>query len=658
MALRNLPLQLGDYGPALMLRWYKSDNVSLVLKVILWPSELDTALSPESDIMSTTDRDKIPASVAQNKTANPPVKVPPQQGKHTGMNSIHEVVFVAVLCLAQFLSLAAMNQTVAPMLILAKYFDIHDYGNLSWFSAAYSMTVGTFILPAGKPTLQAPCQTCPTSRFTTGTPTDRQPHRKTRRHPRAQARLHGRLGLVQSLVPPLVIPNAIAIIGRTFPIGLKRNIAFACFGAAGPTGAAVGAILASLVAEKLSWHWCFWFLAMTCAVLVGVSWFVIPQPSESASRSPDASPERDGSKIEPETDPNPTFDHLGALTGVTGLILINFALNQAPLVGWSTPYVPVLLVLGILSLAAFVWVELCFASQPIVPLRGLQRHAAFVLVIVFTGWSSHGIWVYYLYIFLEHLRGHSALLTSFETSPVAVTGIFFAFLTVYLLRRGVSVSLIMLISCFFFFLGSLLVVLTPLHQTYRANTFVAVLLMPGAMNLSFPAATILLSETLPRDKQGMAASLVATVVNYSISCGLGLAGSVHKAALIKAGDKAGVERTRSSPMPKRSESNEVLVGVRLEGLRMAVWVGVGLGALGVVVAGGFWVVMWVQARKARKGRKKREVEEGDGVMELERNKLRKFSAGTTTTTTGTTRSEDEVVEGEKGLHHHEEMKSV
>lgn len=63
---------------------------------------------------------------------------------------IHEVALIFTLCLAQFLSLAAMNQTVAPLMILAEYFDINDYGKLSWFSAAYSMTVGTFILPAGK----------------------------------------------------------------------------------------------------------------------------------------------------------------------------------------------------------------------------------------------------------------------------------------------------------------------------------------------------------------------------------------------------------------------------------------------------------------------------------------------------------------------------
>jgi len=65
------------------------------------------------------------------------------------MSQLHELTFISILCMAQFLSLSAMNQTVAPMMILADYFDIHDYGNLSWFSAAFSMTVGTFILPAG-----------------------------------------------------------------------------------------------------------------------------------------------------------------------------------------------------------------------------------------------------------------------------------------------------------------------------------------------------------------------------------------------------------------------------------------------------------------------------------------------------------------------------
>jgi hypothetical protein len=66
------------------------------------------------------------------------------------MSFPHQVALVVVCCLAQFLNLAGMNQTVAPVMILAEYFDIRDYGTLSWFSAAYSMSVGTFILPAGQ----------------------------------------------------------------------------------------------------------------------------------------------------------------------------------------------------------------------------------------------------------------------------------------------------------------------------------------------------------------------------------------------------------------------------------------------------------------------------------------------------------------------------
>lgn len=45
--------------------------------------------------------------------------------------------------------------------------------------------------------------------------------------------------------------------------------------------------------------------------------------------------------------------------------------------------------------------------------------------------------------------------------------------------------------------------------------------------MSFPSGTILLSNSMPREQQGMAASVVNTVVNYSISLSLGIAGTVE-----------------------------------------------------------------------------------------------------------------------------------
>ncbi|KAK0646871.1 major facilitator superfamily domain-containing protein [Cercophora newfieldiana] len=522
----------------------------------------------------------------------------------------NEIIFVLVLCLGQFLSLAGIMQTVSPVLILANYFDIHDYGSLSWFSAAYSLTVGTFILPAGrvgdmyghKRVLTAGWAWFAIWSFACGFCSSKQ------------LVLFSVFRAFQGIGPALVIPNAIAIIGRTFPVGLKRNIAFACFSAAGPTGAALGAVMAALVAETISWHWCFRLLGISCALLVPVSHWIIPNPDLPFPL---------------DSEEPPQFDWPGAVTGMVGLVLVNFSLNQAPLIGWTEPYVLILFAIGLSSLAAFAWVEFRVAAQPIIPMRGLQRSAAFALACVFAGWSSHGIWVYYFYIFLEHLRGQSALISSVEMTPAAVTGVCFAFLAVWLMRR-VAVSCVMFFSMCFFALGSLLMATAPLRQTYWGQTFFAVALIPGAMNLSFPAATILLSSALPKEKQGIAASLVATVVNYSISCGLGLAGSIHKQAAIYAAQENGLQ----GDPPALSVTNPQLVTVRLFGLRSAYWFSVALGVLGMVIAAVFLLVQRFgadESGRTRRDEARKSVAESEKMdVEYGPKKLPKVSTSSTT----------------------------
>jgi hypothetical protein len=53
----------------------------------------------------------------------------------------------------------------------------------------------------------------------------------------------------------------------------------------------------------------------------------------------------------------PNFDWLGAILGVPGLLLLNISWNQAPIDGWSTPYVYVYLILELLFLVLFTWQE-------------------------------------------------------------------------------------------------------------------------------------------------------------------------------------------------------------------------------------------------------------------------------------------------------------
>ena len=72
----------------------------------------------------------------------------------------------------------------------------------------------------------------------------------------------------------------------------------------------------------------------------------------------------------------------------------------------------------------------------------------------------------------------------------------------------------------------ILLATAPVDQSYWINTFLSVLIMPLAMNWSYPAGSVLMSNAVPRENLGIAASLISTMVNYSISLGLGMAGLI------------------------------------------------------------------------------------------------------------------------------------
>jgi hypothetical protein len=85
--------------------------------------------------------------------------------------------------------------------------------------------------------------------------------------------------------------------------------------------------------------------------------------------------------------------------------------------------------------------------------------------------------------------------------------------------------------------------------------------------MSFPAASILLSNQMPKEHQGVSASLVNTVVNYSVSLTLGIAGTLE--GHINNGGQD-----------------------LLKGYRGAWYLGIGLAASGAIIAGLFGLNNW------------------------------------------------------------------
>ena len=93
------------------------------------------------------------------------------------------------------------------------------------------------------------------------------------------------------------------------------------------------------------------------------------------------------------------------------------------------------------------------------------------------------------------------------------------------------------------------------------------LIITFGLDTSFPAATIIFSNAVPKEYRGMAASIVMAIVNYSIPLGLDFAGTIE----------TNINHGGSMESDK------------LHGYRSALWFSVGLARVGSVSDSFLWV---------------------------------------------------------------------
>lgn len=162
---------------------------------------------------------------------------------------------------------------------------------------------------------------------------------------------------------------------------------------------------------------------------------------------------------------------------------------------------------------------------------------------------------------LMEFRGLSQLETSLQLLPCAIVGIFAACMAVYMLPR-VPGYVIFGISMLCFFLGQLLLALTPVEQIYWQMSFPTFVLICCGPDLSFACSSLIASDKLPKEQQGVAGSFINTIVNYSIALGLALAGNLEVSVNDNGND-------------------------RLKGFRAAWFLGAGFAAMGIIMTAVF-----------------------------------------------------------------------
>ena len=62
----------------------------------------------------------------------------------------HEILFVGIVCLAQFTTQVGFGQALLILHDIGRSFHLSNPGELSWLVAGYSLTAGTFILIGGR----------------------------------------------------------------------------------------------------------------------------------------------------------------------------------------------------------------------------------------------------------------------------------------------------------------------------------------------------------------------------------------------------------------------------------------------------------------------------------------------------------------------------
>jgi EmrB/QacA subfamily drug resistance transporter len=201
---------------------------------------------------------------------------------------------------------------------------------------------------------------------------------------------------MQGVGAALLTPGSLAIISASFP-EQERGRAIGTWSGFTAMTTALGPVLGGWLIEHASWRWIFFInLPLAVAVIVISLWHVPESRGFSAKR----------------------LDFPGALLVTVGLGGLVFGLVESPRLGWTNPSVAVSLLVALICLAAFPFIE-ARAPNPMVTLK-LFRSRTFSganLLTIFL-YSALGIFFFVFPMNLIQVQHYSATAAGAAALPL------------------------------------------------------------------------------------------------------------------------------------------------------------------------------------------------------------------------------------------------
>jgi EmrB/QacA subfamily drug resistance transporter len=307
---------------------------------------------------------------------------------------------------------------------------------------------------------------------------------------------------VQGFGGAMMSPAALSLVTVTFPHGKDRNTALGIWGALAGLGGTLGVVVGGLLISAIGWRAVF-FVNVPIGLVLAI---VTPMFVAESRADVTASARR--------------FDLPGALTGTAGLLAVVFGIVRSQSLGWGSVEVLGSLIGGVVLLGVFLAVE-SRSSAPLVPMRLFRTGALRISSIALALNGAMFLGMFFLVaIFLQEVRGESALATGLELLPMGVAAIIGAVVASNLVAR-IGTRTVQVIG------GSLSVIGLLLLSRAGAGDAYASSLLPGFLVLGFalswvgvPAQIAAVAEVEPADA-GAASAIVTTA--YQVGGALGLA---------------------------------------------------------------------------------------------------------------------------------------
>jgi EmrB/QacA subfamily drug resistance transporter len=310
---------------------------------------------------------------------------------------------------------------------------------------------------------------------------------------------------VQGVGAAIMTPTALSIISTTFPEGFERNKALGIWGGMGGIGATAGWLIGGPLVDGPGWEWIFFINIPLGLTALALSPVLLGESRAALTRR--------------------SYDPAGALTITGALVLLVYALVEAPNTGWGDAQTILLVAGSAAFLAAFVLIESRHRA-PLVPL-GILRSRTLVganLVMLTFGTVAFGL-PFILTLYAQQVLGYSALEFGLGTAVLAVMAACGSIVgQAIVLRAGfrpVAAAGMTLIGG-----GSLLLTQVSVGGSYVGDIFLPLLVTGLGIGMAFVSATVAALAGVGEHESGLASGLSNTALQIGAALGVAIVTTV------------------------------------------------------------------------------------------------------------------------------------